>query len=132
MLPSVTRSTFYSVSYFINQRHLLFLQEADKIVDDVMFSETTIEEKEKLLPETVSRHQFYQDLRGYLADLVECFNEKLANIKFVEDKYHKIKGDVTKKLIERRREDVRDQMRELSSVKSSVSYFLKHNSDRNL
>ena len=89
-----------------------------------MFSETTIEEKEKLLPETVSRHQFYQDLRGYLADLVECFNEKLANIKFVEDKYHKIKGDVTKKLIERRREDVRDQMRELSSVKSNVSCFI--------
>ena len=107
-----------------DQRHLLFLQEADKIVDDVMFSETTIEEKEKLLPETVSRHQFYQDLRGYLADLVECFNEKLANIKFVEDKYHKIKGDVTKKLIERRREDVRDQMRELSSVKSNVSCFV--------
>ena len=93
-----------------------------------MFSETTIEEKEKLLPETLARHQFYQDLRGYLADLVECFNEKLANIKFVEDKYHKIKGDVTKKLIERRREDVRDQMRELSSVKSNVSYFLKQNS----
>ena len=50
-----------------------------------------------------------------MTDLVECFNEKLLNIRFVEDKYHKSKADVLQILINRRREDVRDQMRELST-----------------
>ena len=96
--------------------------EADKIVNDVMLSQTTIEEKEKLLPQTKNRLHFYQELKGYLFDLVECFNEKLVQIRFVEDKYHKIKGDVHAKLVERRREDVRDQMRELSSLTSKVRF----------
>ncbi len=93
--------------------------EADKIVDDVLFSQTTIEEKEAKLPGCVQKHQFYQDLRGYLTDLVECFNEKVTQIKFVQEKHHKLKADTLAKLVERRREDVRDQMRELSSSLSN-------------
>ena len=92
--------------------------EADKIVDEVILSQTTVEEKEKKLPATIRRHHFYQDLRGYLTDLVECFDEKLTQIRFVQDKYHKTKSDVQKKLLDRRREDVRDQMRELSKISS--------------
>ena len=96
--------------------------EADKIVDDVMLSQTTIEEKEKLLPQIKDRLYFYQALKVYLGNLVQCFNEKLVQIRFVEDKYHKIKGDVHAKLVERRREDVRDQMRELSALTSKVRF----------
>ena len=108
----------------ITETYRAHSNEADRIVDEVMSSQNTIEEKQKMLPQTVSRHQFYQDLRGYLADLVECYSEKLVQIRFVEEKYHKIKGDVHAKLVERRREDVRDQMRELSSVTSKVREYI--------
>ena len=37
------------------------------------------------------------------------------SIKYLEDKFYKSKSDISKKMIERRREDVRDQMKELSS-----------------
>jgi hypothetical protein len=41
--------------------------------------------------------------------------KQLLSIKYLEDKFYKSKSDITKKLIERRREDIRDQMKELSS-----------------
>ena len=100
----------------VHRRHK---SDGDKIVDDLVDSQSIIEEKQSKLPQIRKKHYFYQDLRGYVADLVECFNEKLTNIKFVETKYHKIKADTRLKLIERRREDVRDQMRELSTTNSN-------------
>ena len=108
----------------LNETYRAHCNEADKIVTDMMESQQIMEEKESKLPLTVSRHQFYQDLKGYLADLVECFNEKMVQIKFVEDKYHKLKGDLHQKLAERRREDVRDQMRELSNANSNKANLI--------
>ena len=99
----------------VNRRHL---SDAEKIDNDLFESHNIIEDKKENLPRIIKKHHFYQDLRGYVTDLVECFNEKLLNIKFVESKYHKIKADMHQKLVERRREDVRDQMRELSSNNS--------------
>ena len=100
----------------VHRRHV---NDQDKTIDDLVESQTTIEEKEKVLPENIQRHQFYQDLRGYFTDYVECYNEKLKNIKYVEDKYHGLKASIYQKKIDRRREDVRDQMRELSLSNST-------------
>lgn len=48
--------------------------------------------------------------------LTFCFRHfQVLNIKYLEDKFYKSKGAVTNKLMERRREDVRDQMMELSA-----------------
>ena len=47
--------------------------------------------------------------------MVECYNEKVENIKYLEEKWVKSKADVCRKVTERRREDVRDQMMELSA-----------------
>ncbi len=58
----------------VNRRHN---SDADKIVDELVASQTAIEEKQRKLPEVIDRHHFYQDLRGYVTDLVECFDEKV-------------------------------------------------------
>ena len=42
------------------------------------------------------------------------------SIKYLEDKFYKSKSEITSKLIERRREDVRDQMKELSNLKPQL------------
>merc|ERR1719322_2209133 len=67
------------------------------------------------IPEITKRHRFYQELRGYVTDLIECFDEKMGNIKYLEEKFYKSKSAITAKLMERRREDVRDQMMDLSA-----------------
>ena len=54
-------------------------------------------------------------------DTVQYFSFlQLISIKYLEDKFYKSKSDVTSKLIERRREDVRDQMKELSNSKPQL------------
>ena len=40
---------------------------------------------------------------------------QMSNIKYLEEKFYKSKSAMTAKLMERRREDVRDQMMDLSS-----------------
>ena len=48
-----------------------------------------------------------------------CYKQ-LMTIKYLEDKFYRSKNDITTKLIERRREDVRDQMKELSNSKPQL------------
>ena len=45
---------------------------------------------------------------------------QMSNIKYLEEKFYKSKSAMTAKLMERRREDVRDQMMDLSSSKGSA------------
>ena len=96
----------------MNRRHE---QDLDRALDDMVTSRSEIETAEKRIPDLVDRHKFYQDLRGYITDLVDCYDEKLSQIKYLEEKYYKSKADVCVKIMERRREDVRDQMKELSA-----------------
>ena len=48
--------------------------------------------------------------------LLSWIQQQLLSIKYLEEKFYKSKSDNAKKLMERRREDVRDQMKELSST----------------
>ena len=33
---------------------------------------------EESLPKMATHHRYYQDLRGYVTDLVECYDEKVG------------------------------------------------------
>ena len=46
---------------------------------------------------------------------VPTYQFQMSNIKYLEEKFYKSKSAMTAKLMERRREDVRDQMMDLSS-----------------
>ncbi len=52
--------------------------DSDRATDDLIQSQVEIERLEGAIPDLAERHKFYQDLRGYVTDLVECFNEKVG------------------------------------------------------
>jgi GC-rich sequence DNA-binding factor len=60
----------------VNRRHQ---SDADRAVDELISSQSEIERLESKIPDLTERHKFYQDLRGYVTDLVECFNEKVGD-----------------------------------------------------
>ena len=62
----------------LNEVHRRHESDLDKIVDDLISSQSEIESFDSRIPEMAERHRFYQDLRGYVTDLVECFNEKVS------------------------------------------------------
>ena len=62
----------------LNEVHRRHESDLDKVVDDLIGSQSEIETLESRIPDLAERHRFFQDLRGYVTDLVECFNEKVS------------------------------------------------------
>lgn len=52
-------------------------------------------------------YRFYQELRGYITDLVECLDEKVGLINTLEQRAMDLLAKKSEWLIERRRQDVR-------------------------
>ena len=58
----------------VNSRHE---KDLDRIVDEMVSSQEVVERAERNIPDYVEKHKFYQDLRGYVTDMVDCYNEKV-------------------------------------------------------
>ena len=50
----------------------------DRAHDDMILSRMEIDKYEGCIPELANNHRYYQDLRGYVTDLVECYDEKVG------------------------------------------------------
>ncbi|XP_054271583.1 PAX3- and PAX7-binding protein 1-like [Macrosteles quadrilineatus] len=76
----------------------------------------------KEAPTLAERFRFYQDLRGYVTDLVECLDEKIVVLSSLEQRLLTLYRKRTMDLINRRRQDMRDQAEELSpATKNTVA-----------
>lgn len=51
--------------------------------DEITMLQADYENRKVMVPGLAKRFQFYQDLRGYVTDLVECLDEKVGLIKSV-------------------------------------------------
>lgn len=63
--------------YHHSNCHLL-----DQINEKIDLHEKDAEELEKEGPTLAERFRFYQELRGYVTDLVECLDEKVGSYMF--------------------------------------------------
>ncbi|XP_046404390.1 PAX3- and PAX7-binding protein 1 [Ischnura elegans] len=74
-------------------------------------------DREGMAPSLARRFRFYQELRGYVTDLVECLDEKVSLIEGVESRMHnQLWRKRRDELMARRRQDVRDQAKELAPI----------------
>lgn len=107
----------------MNNTHLNQIQ---KITNDMNVISLEELECEQNAPIVASKFRFYQELKGYILDLIECYDEKLPKIIELERKFVALVVKNSNFVIERRRQDVRDQAREVtqSQSKSSPSYVL--------
>lgn len=71
-------------------------------------------------PQAADRFRFYQELRGYVTDLVECLDEKIKVIMELEQKALNLMAYKAQYLMERRRQDVRDQAEEITCLGKGV------------
>jgi GC-rich sequence DNA-binding factor len=54
--------------------------DADRAVDDLVESRSEIARLEEEMPRLAGRYRVFQQLRGYISDLVDCFDEKVLFI----------------------------------------------------
>nr|CAD7392034.1 unnamed protein product [Timema cristinae] len=102
----------------VHRRHT---QDRDRVADDLVTLSAEREDLESEGPALVQRFRFYQELRGYVTDLVECLDEKVAVIHALEQRMLALLKKRSDDLMERRRQDVRDQSEELSPLSRSGS-----------
>ncbi|VVC35828.1 Hypothetical protein CINCED_3A011863 [Cinara cedri] len=97
----------------------------EDMINEIPEVKNKIEMLKKRVPELAECFQFYQDLRGYVTDLVECLDEKIPILVGLEQRVCKLYEKRRTDLLNRRRQDVRDQADEASSNKlgnSSTSH----------
>ena len=87
-----------------------------QIKDDMGKISDELDELKLRAPKAADRFRFYQELRGYVTDLVECLDEKVGHINTLEQKALEIMSKRANWLIERRRQDVRDQAEEVTNM----------------
>lgn len=98
----------------------------DRISEEFRAIKIDLQDCEKNGPVAASKYRFYQELKLYVEDLIECLNEKLPVIAALEERSLTVMGKYSKKLIERRRQDVRDQAKELTDTSKQFSYAINY------
>nr|XP_056714457.1 PAX3- and PAX7-binding protein 1 [Euleptes europaea] len=80
----------------------------------------TIERLEGSSGGIAERYKFLQEMRGYVQDLLECFNEKVPLINELESSMHQLYKQRASRLVQRRQDDIKDESSEFSSHSSKA------------
>uniref|UniRef100_A0A1L8DHS0 Putative transcriptional regulator binding to the gc-rich sequence n=1 Tax=Nyssomyia neivai TaxID=330878 RepID=A0A1L8DHS0_9DIPT len=97
----------------LNGKHVRDIEEMTMEIKLMKIEAIDCEQK---APVAAAKYRFYQELRGYVSDLVECLDEKVPLIVELEKKAMGLMGKHANYLIERRRQDIRDQAKEISDA----------------
>ena len=100
----------------VHRRHEM---DADRAVDDIVESQTKINQMGENIPALSKKYKFYQELRGYMTDLTDCYDEKMITISYLESRVDKVYSEQRGKIRERRRQDTGDQSEVLGAMTAS-------------
>lgn len=100
----------------VSKRHA---GDADRAVDDLVESQMEVDRLESEIPRHSEKYKYYQDLRGFMTDLTDCYDEKVGMVSYLEGRLCKLYSERRGKLVERRRQDVRDQADILAALSAT-------------
>ncbi|XP_067840616.1 intron Large complex component GCFC2-like isoform X2 [Heptranchias perlo] len=83
-------------------------REHEKFQASAESSRCTIEHLEDT-SDSGDRYRFYQEMRTYVQNLINCFNEKICVINELESEMHQLLGQQARNLLQRRQGDVQDE-----------------------
>ncbi|XP_038657586.1 PAX3- and PAX7-binding protein 1 [Scyliorhinus canicula] len=94
-------------------------QRLEKLHEDLENSSKTIERLEGITDDS-GRYRFFQEMRGYVRDLLECFNEKVPLVNDLESAMHQLLKQRAARFVQRRQDDIKDESSEYSSHSSKT------------
>ncbi|XP_051973876.1 PAX3- and PAX7-binding protein 1-like [Xyrauchen texanus] len=103
---------------FMRQGHSSNALRYEQIQEELVASNKTIQLLEGSSQEAEDKYRFLQEMRGYVGDLLECFNEKVPVILELEAAMHQLLQQRASRLIQRRQDDIKDESSEFSSLSS--------------
>ncbi|XP_056016602.1 PAX3- and PAX7-binding protein 1-like isoform X2 [Ostrea edulis] len=105
----------------MDEVHRSHTQERDSLVSDISDTEKSIETCQEKVAGLEGRYRFFQEMRGYVRDLVDCLSEKVPEINNLEQRMLNLWKNQARKFLSRRQQDVRDQCQEYMTSNVSVN-----------
>ncbi|XP_064627952.1 PAX3- and PAX7-binding protein 1-like [Lineus longissimus] len=107
----------------LGQVHRAHILEKDRIDGDKETNVKTAIELEGKVSSLEEQYKFFQEMRGYVRDLVECLDEKVPQIYELESNYFTLMRERAEKLVKRRQQDITDQSTDYNPNKSKIGQF---------
>ncbi|KFB41410.1 AGAP002035-PA-like protein [Anopheles sinensis] len=101
----------------LNRKHDEDVEHITKEIKLLQMDHRACEQK---APIAAAKYRFYQEFRCYVTDLIECLNEKVPLVTALEQRALQLLGKHSAMLIERRRQDVRDQVKEMTDANKAI------------
>ncbi|XP_069680870.1 PAX3- and PAX7-binding protein 1 [Periplaneta americana] len=105
----------------LREVHARHKTDLNRVTDELASTKAEREHLEMEKPLLAQKFRYYQELRGYVTDLVECLDEKVPVIAALEQRMLSLLKRRADELVERRRQDVRDQAEELAPTMAARS-----------
>lgn len=108
----------------VRELHERHVADIDAITTELRVLKMDELQCEQRAPIAAVKYRFYQELRAYVTDLVECLDEKLPAIVELERRSLACMSKQASLLLERRRQDVRDQAKEMAESGSEYILYI--------
>ncbi|XP_023306542.2 PAX3- and PAX7-binding protein 1 isoform X1 [Lucilia cuprina] len=97
----------------LNSNHLEDIERIGREMQAMKLEEMDCKQK---APTAAAKYRFYQEIKCYVTDLIDCLNEKTPIITDLEKRCLQFFGKHQLFLTDRRRQDVRDQAKEMAEA----------------
>lgn len=97
------------------------LHDIQRVTQEIATLYIEAEESKENAPLSGAKYRFYQETKYYLLDLIECLDEKAPQISALEQRSISTIAKFSNNLIERRRQDVRDQAKDMAEASKPVN-----------
>ncbi|XP_032877196.1 intron Large complex component GCFC2 isoform X2 [Amblyraja radiata] len=114
----------------LQEVHRSHCREHEKIQESAESSQCTIEHLEAASDPNL-RYRFYQEMRTYVKNLTNCFNEKIHRINELESELHQLLREEARKLLQRRQDDVQDETSDIWQLSKEDDITSCNNLDSN-
>lgn len=121
-LGDLPQITFLTIKDFLKlnlnsleETHRAHLNESNMTAENLNANQTDFENLKNSKPQLDEQYVFYQEMKGYLTDFIDCYDEKLPEIEKAEEKWLELYKEKTLNTLNRRHENLRDQNTETSA-----------------
>ncbi|XP_063714019.1 intron Large complex component GCFC2-like [Symsagittifera roscoffensis] len=108
---------------FLKVTHEKTADEMRSIVRQNVEAESEIESAKKLLPEYEKEFKFFQSVRNYVGDYLDCMSEKVLIIDKIEQLIHQCYVREAEYLSNRRQQEVNDESLEMTLIASAGGFL---------
>jgi len=86
-------------------------------VENLKANKVDFDHMKQLRPSLEAQYVYYQEMKAFVRDFVECYNEKMPQIEEIEGRWQELMKQRADRVVTRRQNDVKDESYECSGKK---------------